>query len=835
MNLLLLRLGRRFMRSRSLAASTWLMAAVGAVVAASFVVLSSLSLSGDQVVERDMGRFQFVSDLTNLVELTPRNAAPLTAEIEAAALAGGVTGPMVTLSSFDVEPAQADPPLTWYTEANWKRDPFPRRYVLLEGRWPERPREVVLTHTSNETLAPLGEELSVLGGHERFGVVGIADDRYSDDHAILAAPGTFTGIDDAALRSFPRLAALTKLLWEGGERQPVIDALSAGLARSLGRPRQEVTQVLEEFTRDREQVRDAVERSWLDRIPSGYATPALLLPILAGFTSFGLGGRSLRRSGDLLVAVGVRPAQAALIVGLAVTGWLVVSLAAGIGVGVAIGLVGRLVLMQDGLWPQSLSPFPSLIDPVVRLGAAMIAASVLGIGTLRFILAGGQRDRAPAGRGVRRDEPGYRRHATNVRHGIVVLAGCAAIVQTSLLDRTVEAMVLAGTVAVAVLLLVPEMVGWALRALPRTDPRWRLSRQHLLHDRLRGSIAVAVLAAVLGLPLGYLTLLDTMIETAEEGLAPEVAPDQLLVNGLGGNLQPPPSAVLAVVSDRLRSAQPPIRLGYLGVEGRSIVEVSGSGLGAVLALGSADDVGRLLGRPLTQAEGAVLVEGGMLAWDGGADGERVLILSNGAGAGREGRLPAAVATRVPPAWRLGNNGVVLRTTAEQLGLPVSDGGVIFTGVPDGEARATRQAVLEAGLDPSHVRLYERPRLFVPQALFAAAMVLLLTVLLCSVAVSRAQVQTLRRYLGTLVAIGLTPSWARQVVLIQSAFFAATGTVLALALAIPPVVIAAWRIPHFVLSIPWGTIGVVSATCSFAVLGAAILSCRQIRASDRAVV
>lgn len=822
---LLLRLGRRFMRSRSLVASTWLMAAVGAVIVASFVVLSSLTLSGDQMVERDMGHFGFVSDLTNLVQLTPRNAAQ-TAEIEAAARSAGASRPMVALTSMDVESAQADPPLTRYTEADWARDPFPRRYIPLEGRWPERPSEVVLTRTSDGALAVPGDELSVLAGHEKFQVVGLVDDRYGDDHAILATPGTFASIDEAALRSFPHIAASTRLYWDGIERRPVVDALSAGLAPSLGLPRDEVAQALEAFTQDRAQARRDDGRPWIDRLPGAYAVPALLLPIVASLASFGLGGQRLRRSGDLLVAVGVRPVQAAIALGLAVTGWLAASLAAGIGV----GLAGRLVIMQDALWAQPLSLFSSPMDPAVRLGA--VAAGLAGTVALRFVLAGGQRGRAPAVRA----EPGYRRHATDVRHGLAVLAACAAIVQTSRLDSMVRAMVLAGTVALTMLLLVPELVGWALRAFPGTGPRWRLARQHLLHDRLRGSIAVAVLAAALGLPLGYLTLLDTMIRTADEGLIPEVGPAQLLVSGLGGNLQPPPSAVLEVVSERLGPDWPPVRLRYLGEEEQGLVEVGESGPGAVLALDTADDAGRLLGRPLTPEEQTILVDGGLLALDGRAAGERVLVLFNGAGMVREEvPLLAAVTERVPPAWQSGQDGVVLTATAAQLGLPVSEGGVIFTGVPDAEARAARQAVLEAGLDPSQVRIYEEPQLFVPQALFAAAAGLLLTVLLCSVGLARAQVLTLRRYLGTLVAIGLTPAWARQVVLIQSAFFAAVGTVAALALAIPPVVIAAWRIPGFVLSIPWEAIGLVGAACSIAVLTASILSCRQIRASDRAVV
>ena len=826
---LLLTLGRRFMRNRSLAASTWLMAAVTATVVALYVVMSAFDLSGDQLVERDMGRYEFLSHLSNVQTLTPRNASKVR-EIEAAALAGGASKPMVTLTSPSVEPAQVDPPTTQYTEADWSRDPFSRRYSLLGGRWPVRPGEVVVTRTTEGSLASPGERLAVLAGHEEFAVVGVADDRFSDSHAILAAPGTFAGIGEAAMRSFPDVSAFATVFWEGGRRQQVTSALSASLARTLGRPQQEVAEVVRESTLDRAQVRSAGGRPWIDRIPSSYAAPSLLLPMLASLSIFGLGGRRLRRSGHLLVALGVRPGRAAVALGVAVTGWLLLALFGGVVVGGAIGLVARLVITRYHLWAQELSPFPSLIDPVARLGASALVACVFGAGSLRFVLIGGRRGRAPEANGSRNSEPVYRRHATDIRHGLATLAVCAGIVQVFRLDRPEEAMVLAGTVAIAVLLLVPELVDRALRVLPRTGPRLRLARQHLAHDRARATIAVVVLAAVLGLPLGYLTLLDTMIRTAESGLVPQVAPGQVLVSAPGGVYHPPPSAVFEMLSDRLGAAEPPVQLRYLWGQDAG-VEIRGSDFGAVLALDTVDDAGRLLGRPLTPTGQAILADGGLLVWDGQEGNERVLINVPEARP-REVRLPAATA-RVHQAWRSGKNGVVLTATAQRLGLPVKDGGFVFARVSDSDAGAARRAVLDSSLDPVQVSIHEKPELVVPQALFAAAAGMLLVVLLCSVAVSRAQVRMLRRYLGTLVAIGLRPAWARQVVLIQSAFFVVVSTVVALVLAIPPVIITAWMMPDFVLSIPWRVIGVVVVAFYVAALLAAMLSCRRIRASDRA--
>ncbi len=824
-----LRLGRRFMRSRSLAVSTWLMAAVSAMVVVLFIVMSSFALSIDQLIEREFGRFHFTVGVGSVMNLKPENAS-LTTKIEAAALAGGATNPMVTLTSTSVEPDQVDPPTTVYIEADWARNPFPDRYTLLNGHWPERPGEVVLARTSDGSLASPGAWLGVLGGHERFFVTGIADDRYSDDQEILAAPGTYAGIGEVALRSFPRVDAFPTLYWEGSQRQPVIDAVSASFAQELGLAPDEVTPIVAEATLDRAQQR--LERKvWIDWTPSSYAVPSLLLPFLASLAIFGLGQRRLRRSQELLVAMGLQPAHGARALGLAVTGWLLMALVGGVAAGLLIGIAGRRLITQFHLWSQPLSPLPNLTDPVMRLVASAIVACVVGSVLLRFAVANERQSQTPASQEGQPATPGHRQLATHVRHGIAVLTGCVTIFQMSRLDTPPEAMVLAGTMAVTVLLLVPEVVGWAVRRLPRTDPRLRLTRQQLRHDRTRGTIAVAVLAAVLGLPLGYLALFDTMIKTAESGLIPRVTPHQVLVGASGSEFAPPPSEVLAVVESQLGSSHPVVQLRSLqDALDRPILLIFGTDMGGILALDTPEDVSRLIERLLTEAERSALVEGGLLVWDGRESGERVLVTHTEAGP-EEVRFPAT-AVRIHPAWKQGLRGVLLTDTAKQRKLSVQDGGVVFTGVSDSEAREARRMVLDAGFDPRQVTIYDPPEVYVPEALFAAAAGLMLIVLLCSIAVARAQVLTLRRYLGTLVAIGLTPDWARQAVLVQLMFFVAVSIVVALVLAIPPVVIAAVVLPDFVLSIPWRVIGLVIATFCLAVLIASVLSCRQIRASDR---
>src|SRR5690606_33897822 len=102
-------------------------------------------------------------------------------------------------------------------------------------------------------------------------------------------------------------------------------------------------------------------------------------------------------------------------------------------------------------------------------------------------------------------------------------------------------------------------------------------------------------------------------------------------------------------------SRPTVQIRYLWGE-HGPVAVDGSGLGAVLALDTLDDVSRLIGRPLTETEQTVLVDGGMLAWDDREGRERVLVTPTAVGA-EEVRLPA-VAASLHPAWRMSTNGVL---------------------------------------------------------------------------------------------------------------------------------------------------------------------------------
>jgi hypothetical protein len=80
-------------------------------------------------------------------------------------------------------------------------------------------------------------------------------------------------------------------------------------------------------------------------------------------------------------------------------------------------------------------------------------------------------------------------------------------------------------------------------------------------------------------------------------------------------------------------------------------------------------------------------------------------------------------------------------------------------------------------------------------------------------------------------VGLTTRWVRQVLLVQGGVIVGVSTVVALLIAIPPVVVATWRLPDLVLTIPWTWLGLTVTAFYAATAGGILLSSRRLRARD----
>jgi len=106
------------------------------------------------------------------------------------------------------------------------------------------------------------------------------------------------------------------------------------------------------------------------------------------------------------------------------------------------------------------------------------------------------------------------------------------------------------------------------------------------------------------------------------------------------------------------------------------------------------------------------------------------------------------------------------------------------------------------------------------------------VLLTVSTVSRAQATTLRGYLGGLIAIGLSPRWARDVLTLQTAVLVVISAMLGLVIGLAPVGAAAVQVPGLSLAVPWLSLGAIVALFVAAAWLAFALSSSNLRAPDR---
>lgn len=836
---LAVRLARRFLRSRAMAVGALPVVVAVVFVVAMFVVIQSLALSGAQLVQRDLGRFGASTGFIG--EGVAPGDTTVVDEMTSAARRAGARDVLVMLDAPDVT-LSGRREVGFLREADWASRPFPDKHPLVSGHWPMRANEVVVTNA--EALGVrVGERLPLWSGRAHVTVVGLADDRYFSTPELLAGRGTWAGLDPSLGRDFDGLTATPRVFWDGSNKRRVIAGLASAVAAGPGpeSPRAE-ERFLRGQMRTREEVAAGTEKSWIAESPASYTLPSLLLPAGAVLVAFGVSDRRLRRSGRRLADVGVRPTHAATALTLAVTTWLLAALALGVLGGAGLGFLGAQVVQQ--VTGQAVSPIPSVLPPALRLtGVVLLASAACGL-RLRSALAARQPVETP-----RQDAPyrgqGLVRHARHL--GALVAAG-AALWQLTGLDSPSKAMMLAGTLALALLLVTPEIVGWVLSRLPQRGPRLRLALRQLQGDRRRAQAGVMLLASVVGISVGFVALLDTMVRTVGLQGYPDVLPGQVLLAATDGGLPAPPSVVDTLAAEPLLEQHTPFRVLRLwDSDGRAPhrgVQLAGLhpwDVDVVMAVDTADQAARLLGQPLDSEQSTALKAGGVLVladpYAGSQDTSDTAGLvvkdENSRTVRREGPLKAALVHVERSEVTRPVDALTLTSTAQSRGLPITSGPVMYAPLSPEEVAAARKAVRAAGLDTRTVHTYAPPPPPIPPtALNVTAVALVLLLFVMGTTLARSQVRALRDYAGRLVTIGLPTRWARQVLLSQQAVIAAIGTMVGLAIAIPPVVAAAALIPHFQLSIPWTQIALLLAATFSASTVSALWCTRRLRAADR---
>jgi hypothetical protein len=331
-----------------------------------------------------------------------------------------------------------------------------------------------------------------------------------------------------------------------------------------------------------------------------------------------------------------------------------------------------------------------------------------------------------------------------------------------------------------------------------------------------------------------------MIATAEDQAEPDVLPGQLLVMNRRSRMSAPSRRIVeAVERSAATRGRDGFQLQFLNVQDRAgefetTVSLAGTP-GNIIAIDSVEHVEKLVGRRLDATQTGVLRGAGMLVWDDAGrapvHGRRaeLEIVSHEQLAGTLG-ISLAPLTVPGARWRAGSSGVLLTATARRADLPLSAGPMMYTGLAESAARAVQDAVVDAGLDGQTIlRAARAPRPIPPTALVATAVGLVALALLGTLAAIRGQARALRGYLGRLIAIGLGVRWAQRVLLYQLAVIVSAATVLALAIALPPVIVAAGQIDGFTLSVPWAQILVLVSAIYGATCVAALDATRTLRA------
>ncbi|WP_345526369.1 FtsX-like permease family protein [Nocardioides endophyticus] len=781
-----------------------------------FILQSSFTLNGKQVAERDLGRFSYSVSLP--LNGSPQSRTATIGRAVQAATEAGAEGVEAELTSFDLSPSLPGTPRSTYQERDWTAAPYPERFVLVDGRWPSRPGEVAV---SNEIARRVpGEQLSrmpLLSGLAKVDVVGIVEDRYATRAGrILAAPGTFDSFDlDVISTRFEALDLRGSLWWSTGGTEKVLAAVESVVPETAAEEVKERTRIL-----------GTVRPDFASAYPLGWKIPSLALPLLSALVVFGAAAYRLQRTMSTLRSIGLRRRQVTTAVATTAVVLVISAAIVGGAVGATLGLALRPVLTRFMTAP--LAPYPDLVSTLALLLAMSLLGCAVGVVWVHASQQQINNRHAAATRRVSLPSAGSRASARRVAAGLV--AGFAIMSQGLPLGDVSAAMTWIATLTIGLFLLTPDLLNLCLRFVSTTHLRGLLAHRHLVENRGRSVVSILVVAAAWGFPLAFATVLATMIQTDEADRVAQAGVDQVRI--LSEGAQTPPTETVELVARALGpDVDRPVIVSELETS-EDHVGVPVLGVGGVAAVDSPDDLERLNGHELTRSQVAVLNNGGLL-YRGSAHGD-VLELSFASGS-PIAQLPAAPVD-LDPVWEVSTVGYVLKATATDLDLPVVESDVVFTSVSASSRADVERALDASGLDPYFVKVFHAPDpVRAPPIFYLALVALSLMVVGVSMLVVRAHAASLRRLLGSLVAVGVPASWTRQVVLLELGIITTVAASLAIVIAGPISATALSRLPGFDFTIPWDWLLVIIGSCLVACLAGGWLATTRLRPSDRTAI
>lgn len=832
-----LRLARRMMRSRPLARSTSLVFVCAALIMTMFVLMHGSAMSGEQAADRDLGRFDGEVG-SQLVRLSAGDDDFVSVVAEHASRAGIEDHQVFLVATdvpLDVTPARE----VWMVETDWSRAPYPDRYELLSGSWPSDPGEVAVTEPDDLPFSP-GEDLTVAGGTD-LQITGVVEDRFASQSGVLAAPGTWASLDTGLSDGFDLLTAGVALRWSGADADEATGAYEAALSAYSGEASSgslETELTVDDTVILRELLLERPDEFWIEQIPAAYEFPSWALPVVAVFLVFGLNHKRFRRSATTMVSLGVRPGTALSSVTLAAAAWSLIAAVAGTALGLVVGLAASPVLAHFRERP--IGSFGNVGEPLLRTAATVLVAAIVAGAAMGL---NWRAERRLERRAVqdRRPERGRLR---DLRHLVALAAWLACVVYALRTDMPDEAMILSGILAVAVALIVPDLLRFAVRLLPTGGPRRRLAGRQLAAETPRVVTALVVLSLLVGSSLGVVALVSTFIRSADASSYPDTLPGQILLADRASDTFPPSDELLeALARQGTVDGLEQIEFRYLmdGDEDDMLRAVLADQFESILAVQRADQVGALLHAELDADQLAVLENGGMLIWSDFAqlssaeelEVELQVIDSQDTVVATPPTIRAATVEVATAGWRVGTSGIMLGSTAYSLGLPMQEGGpIMLEGASADRSEQVQQVLFDSGLDPKAVKIFVEPDSPIPPvALIATAVAMVLLALTAVAVVVRGQTRALRRYLAAMLTIGVPPSWVRNVLLYQHGFLLAAATALGLVIAVIPPIVLVSNESTFQLSLPWGQMALLLAAVYGGAAAAMAHGMRKLSASE----
>lgn len=705
---------------------------VTAALTFSFSVLTQMQLSDADFRVSQFGGADVAVSFNEAVPTTEAEFGATAALAQLAELAGSPP-PCGTLTTF-LQAAPDSHTHYGYREFIGECDATDWGDRLVEGHWPSRPGDVVV---SRETGLTPG---SVLSGTTpgQLTVTGV----FVNDHAtraqrLTAAPGTWRSWDWPDTKvGFPRLSAVLAAYLTGVDVDELRDVLAAQGGEVL--------------------VTTATERgkTQLEQSPFLYLWIATPLALLATSIALGLRTRFTSTRRALLVQQGIGPLRAARIVHLASLLVIVLAGLTGLLLGWASGSAsGALVTWFVGHKP---SPAPPPWDPLVRIVLAEVAL-------VCAVLIGSQY------RAKRAERPSMAA-AARPKHPLVRWIGALACITLAVsIVATIDAIqsffAVVLLLVLALGLLMPEAIDMLLGIVRSRRPVVRLARARLREHSGTASLIAAAAAFTVGPVVAMMALLGSSVANDNANARMPPREGQATYTPFGDAEATGP-LVTEVMDEVVGTKLTVVKLSAVRDDaGRSLTATS-DGLGIVTLVDSVDDLDTVLGTPVSAHARTVLESGGVL-WNTKHSGREAWIADRTSPQRIE--LPDAVAEDYEERWARSGAGFILTSTAQAHDLPVVPQMWVFGGLTPADTAEVGDALVARGVDGTLVRTYRAgdPFHVSPYQLGLIALLGLIGVVVIATAI-RGSVASLIGQSRELIAIGMPRGWLGRVFLVECA-------------------------------------------------------------------